>query len=149
MFDKILVQWIGGRSDGKQCFVKRINIKEGTLAPEKKVKVNWGKSKKLFEAVIMDNQCSPAIPVQPGSCTTNRTADKDVRFELGSPIYTVSTSFEHLNQHSSSEDTNCSDFYETITELRSEITTLNNAVEGLYQTPCSRGYSAAISRCTQ
>jgi hypothetical protein len=49
--------------------------KKGFLGTGKKAKVILKKSKKLFKTVIADNQRSPVIPVQPGSCTTHETAD--------------------------------------------------------------------------
>ena len=42
--DKILVQWMDGRSMGRTSFVKRTAIKEGTVAVAEKVEVAWGKA---------------------------------------------------------------------------------------------------------
>jgi hypothetical protein len=57
----------------------------------------WEKSKKPFEAGMVDNQHSPVIPVQPKSLTINRTANMAFCFELGSPIYPYYQSHAVLN----------------------------------------------------
>lgn len=50
---KILVHWTEGRFKGSTSLVKRSNVKEENLATGELVKVVWGKSKKMYEAVVL------------------------------------------------------------------------------------------------
>ena len=65
VIDKILVQWMDGRSVGGTSFVKRTAIKEGTVAVGEKVKVTWGKAKKCYIAEILSVGSTPTAPVAP------------------------------------------------------------------------------------
>ena len=49
---EIMVEWTSGKSTGKSSWIKRTDVKEGRIAIGDKVKVIWGKSKKLYEAVV-------------------------------------------------------------------------------------------------
>ena len=86
MSDKVMVEWIGERSKGKRPLVKCSDVKQGKVCNGEKVKVVWGKSKKLFGAIIVARECgflSPDIPQQKSA--TPPTATEDFSFELGSP----------------------------------------------------------------
>ena len=52
--EKILVQWSDGRWKGTTSFVKKSAVKKGTTAVEEKVGVIWGKSKKTYNAQVLD-----------------------------------------------------------------------------------------------
>ena len=65
VMDKILVQWMDGRSMGRTSFVKRTAIKEGTVAVDEKVKVTWRETKKCFNAEILSVGSTPIAPVAP------------------------------------------------------------------------------------
>ena len=79
---KIMVEWTSGKSTGKRSWVKRTDVKEGRIVIGEKVKVIWGKSKKLYEAVVANAESilSPTIPIQRSS-----NDDEGFLFELGSP----------------------------------------------------------------
>ena len=53
--DKIAVKWTEGRSKGTTSVVKRSAIKSGTIAVGNKVSVVWGKSKKTYNAEVVDD----------------------------------------------------------------------------------------------
>jgi hypothetical protein len=65
MSGKIMVEWIGERSAGKRSLVKHSDIKQGTVTVGEKVKAAWGKSRKLFDAIIVadDSFTIPMIPI--------------------------------------------------------------------------------------
>lgn len=52
--DKVLVQWTVGRLRGTTSLVKRSAIKEGTVVPGEEVKFAWGKSKKSYNAEVLN-----------------------------------------------------------------------------------------------
>ena len=52
--EKLLVRWSDGRSKGTTSLVKRSTIKKGTIAVGEKVVVVWGKTKRTFNAEIVD-----------------------------------------------------------------------------------------------
>ena len=53
--DKIVVKWTEGRSQGTTSAVKRSAIKSGTITVGSKVSVVWGKSKKTYNAEVVDD----------------------------------------------------------------------------------------------
>ena len=65
--EKILVQWSDGRSKGTTPLIKRNAVKKGTIAVAKSVIITWGKSKKTYNAQVLDigvGVCSPPSPQQ-------------------------------------------------------------------------------------
>lgn len=94
---------MGERSAGKRSLVKHSDIKQGTVTVGETVKVAWGKSRKLFGAIIVaDNSfMSPMIPIQMSNRSTGSTTTStdDFQFELGSPgAVTRQTSPEKVPQ---------------------------------------------------
>ena len=80
--EKILVQWSDGRWKGTTSFVKKSAVKKGTIAVGEKVGVTWGKSKKTYNAQVLDicsGIRSPDIPRQDANDEVPFT------FELASP----------------------------------------------------------------
>ena len=63
--EKLLVRWSDGRSKGTTSLVKRSAIKNGTIAVGEKVMVAWGKTKRTFNAEIID--------VNGGVCSAENT----------------------------------------------------------------------------
>ena len=62
--DKIVVKWTEGRSKGATSLVKRSAIKGGTIAVGEKVSVVWGKSKKTYNAEVVDDGSGFDVPRQ-------------------------------------------------------------------------------------
>ena len=79
---KILVEWIQGRSKGTTSWLKRDNVKDGRIAIGEKVKVVWGKSKKLHDAIVKDDGTIAPIASIAGIGTEHQSG---ISFELGSP----------------------------------------------------------------
>ena len=80
------MEWIGERLKGKRLLVKCSDVKQRKVCNGEKVKVVWGKSTKLFNAIIVARECrilSPDIPQQKSAMPP--TATEDFGFELGSP----------------------------------------------------------------
>ena len=80
--EKILVQWSDGRWKGTTSFVKKSAVKKGTIAVGDKVGVIWGKSKKTYNAQVLDicsGIRSPDIPRQ------DANDEEPFTFELASP----------------------------------------------------------------
>ena len=63
-------------------WVKWKDVK-GQLKPGETVKVIWGKSKKLHEAIIQE---SPLSPIAPNQVPTSRAMIEDFSFDLSSPF---------------------------------------------------------------
>ena len=68
--NKILVWWSDGRSKGTTLFVKKSTVKEGTVAMGEKVKVAWGKTKKLCNAEVLSVGSTPPAPATPRASAT-------------------------------------------------------------------------------
>ena len=108
---KVLVKWTQGRSKGTTSWVKSKDVK-GQLKPGETVKVIWGKSKKLHEAVI---QQSPLSPIVPNQAPTSRIVNEDFSFDLGSP-FSIASSNEPAT--TVTQQSQSSDFYKILTKLR-------------------------------
>ena len=61
--NKILVEWMDGRSKGKMLWVNRSSVKGGTPTTGEKVRVIWRKSKKTYAAIVRESESvlSPTI----------------------------------------------------------------------------------------
>ena len=101
---KVLVKWTQGRSKGTTSWVKSKDVK-GQFKPGETVKVIWGKSKKLHEAVIQE---SPLSPIVPNQAPTSRIVNEDFSFDLGSPFSIASPNepATTVTQQSQSSDFN-------------------------------------------
>ena len=119
---KILVEWIQGRSKGTTSWLKHDNVKDGRIAIGEKVKVVWGKSKKLHDAIVKDDgTISPSIPIQApiasiaGIGTEHQSG---ISFELGSPSSIPDNEFRSPLPVVQSFSTDvASKFFERIEEL--------------------------------
>ena len=98
-----------GRSKGTTSWVKSKDVK-GQLNPGKTVKVIWGKSKKLHEAVI---QGSPLSPIVPNQAPSSRIGNEDFSFDLGSPFSTASS----IEPVTVTQQSQSSDFNKILTRL--------------------------------
>ena len=58
------MKWTEGRSKGATSLVKRSAIKSGTIAIGEKVSVVWGKSKKTYNAKVVDDGSGFDVPQQ-------------------------------------------------------------------------------------
>lgn len=56
------MQWSDGKSAGTTSVVKRSAVKKGTISIGKKVSVAWGKSKKTYNAVVIDDSSGFVSP---------------------------------------------------------------------------------------
>ena len=79
---EVLVKWTQRRSKGTTSWVKLKDVK-GQLSPGETVKVFWGKSKKLHEAVI---QGIPLSPIVPNQAPSSRIVNEDFSFDLSLPF---------------------------------------------------------------
>ena len=80
---KIQVEWMEGRSKGTHSWIKRSDVKEGRIATGERVKVIWGKSKKVHAAIVKDDGLmSPTIPTQQWA---DPQPEIGISFNLGSP----------------------------------------------------------------
>ena len=80
--EKILVQWSDGRWKGTTSFVKKSAVKKGAIAVGEKVGVTWGKSKKTYNAQVLEicsGIRSPDVPRQ------DANDEEPFTFELASP----------------------------------------------------------------
>ena len=77
--DKILVRWSDERSKGTTLFVKKSTVKEGKVAVGEKVKVVWGKTKKLYNAEVLSVGSTPPAPATPRAPATE---EEPFTFEL-------------------------------------------------------------------
>ena len=89
--EKILVKWCYGRSSGRISLVNRTAVEEGTITIGQKVMVVWGKSKKAYEAEVIN--VSGAQTPAPCTCTTSRT--KEVYFSTSTFRSLDFTSYIH------------------------------------------------------
>ncbi len=80
---KILVEWTQGRSKGTTSWLKRATVKDGRIAVGEQVKVAWGKSKKLHDAIVKDDGTVPPSVQAPTSVTKRNQAE--IELDLGSP----------------------------------------------------------------
>lgn len=117
--EKILVQWSEGRSKGTTSLVKKSAVKKGTIAVGKKVMVAWGKSKKTYNAEVIDTGvgvCSPPTPQQDTS-----TDDEPLVFELAAPAsQTQAVDFPSQSQpmlHRRQEDAQLQAFLDKLDDL--------------------------------
>ena len=78
--EKIIVQWSDGKSSGTTSVVKRSAVKKGTISVGKKVSVTWGKSKKTYNAVIIDDGSGF---VSPRERRTTSEEEDPMTMELG------------------------------------------------------------------
>ena len=62
--EKIVVKWTEGRSKGATSLVKRSAIKGEAIAIEENVSVVWRKSKKTYNAEVVDDGSSFNVPRQ-------------------------------------------------------------------------------------
>ena len=72
------MKWTEGRSKGATSLVKRSAIKGGAIAIGEKVSVLWGKSKKTYNAEVVDDGSSFNVPRQ----ATRGTAGEDETLTL-------------------------------------------------------------------
>ena len=137
MASKIMVEWIEGRAAGKRSYVTRNSIKEGTVAPGKTVSMIWGKSRRVYDAIIVEDMLtSPEIPVQSTSSRAKDTAEDDFLFEMGSPI---ATSEPKERQH------NCTQSEAIIQKLIDMVSDLKDTASDLRDTT-ERHYSRLLAR---
>ena len=129
-----MVEWISGCAAGKRSLVKRSSVKEGNIAAGVKVKLSWGKSKKLFEAVIVGSDMSPSIPVQSSKRShPSATTEENFTFELASPASIRQESpelFSPVKQNS--DGFRFDDFMRAFTNLEDAITAVKDATDGAY-----------------
>ena len=78
--EKILVQWSDGRSKGTTSLIKRSAVKKGTIAVGENVIVTWGKSKKTYNAQVLDVGVGVRYPPSPQQDT-----DDPLAFDLVAP----------------------------------------------------------------
>ena len=78
--EKILVQWSDGRSKGTTSLIKRSAVKKGTIAVGENVIVTWGKSKKTYNAQVLDVGVGVRSPPSPQQDT-----DDPLAFDLVAP----------------------------------------------------------------
>ena len=52
--EKILVKWCDGRSKGTTSFIKRSAVKDGTISVGERVIVVWGKTKRSYNAEVVN-----------------------------------------------------------------------------------------------
>ena len=71
----------GGRMDSLRTTlsVKKSTVKEGTVAMGEKVKVAWGKTKKLYNAEVLSISSTPPAPATPRASATE---EEPFTFEL-------------------------------------------------------------------
>ena len=62
--EKIVVKWTEGRSKGTTSVVKRSAVKSEAIAVGEKVSIVWGKSKKVYNAEVVDDGSSFEVPQQ-------------------------------------------------------------------------------------
>jgi hypothetical protein len=80
---KIRVQWTEGRSKGSTSVVKKNDVKVGSIHVGSTVKIVWGKSKKKYEAIILEDlDISPSIPTQR---QRRHNCSDEFSIEVGSP----------------------------------------------------------------
>lgn len=78
--DKILVRWCDGKSKGTTSFIKKSAVRKGNVAVGRKVVVEWGKSKKMYNAEVM-SVSNVQVPA-----TVSRIEEKELfTFELAAP----------------------------------------------------------------
>ena len=80
---KILVKWMQGRSKGTTSWLKHANVKDGLIVVGEQVKVVWGKSKKLHDAIVKDDGTVPPSVQAPTSVTKRNQAE--IELDLVSP----------------------------------------------------------------
>ena len=86
--EKILVRWSDGKSKGTTSLVRKSAVKKGTIVVGEKVVVSWGKSKKNFNAEVIDVNGAQA-PASPA--TTRNEPEEQFTFELAAPAPSTST----------------------------------------------------------
>ena len=79
--DKIVVRWTEGRSKGTTSVVKRSAVKSRQISV-RKVSVQWGKAKKVYNAEVADDG-SVTAPQQ-----VNSSEEEPLVFELAEPAQT-------------------------------------------------------------
>ena len=80
---KIRVQWTEGRSKGSTSVVKKNDVKVGSIYVGSTGKIVWGKSKKKYEATILEDlDISPSIPTQR---QRRQHRSDEFSIEVGSP----------------------------------------------------------------
>ena len=84
---KILVEWTQGRPKGTTSWLKRANVKDGLITVGQKVKVVWGKSKKLHDVIVKDDGTVPPSVQAPTSVTKRNQAK--IELDFGSPVSSV------------------------------------------------------------
>ena len=78
--DKVLVRWTDGRSKETTSLVKRSAIREGMVAPGEQVKVAWGKSKKFYNAEVLNVGSDAPAPAT--HRRSSRNEEDTLTFEL-------------------------------------------------------------------
>ena len=81
--EKIVVKWTEGRSKGTTSVVKRSAVKSEAIAVGEKVSVVWGKSKKVYNAEVVDDGSSFEVPQQ--ATRTAAEEDEPLAMELADP----------------------------------------------------------------
>jgi len=81
--EKIVIKWTERRSSGSTTVVKRSTIKSGVIGVGEKVSIVWGKSKKAYNAEVVDDGSSFGVPHQP--IRTVAEKDEPLALELVDP----------------------------------------------------------------
>ena len=114
--EKILVQWSDGRSQGTTSLVKKSAVKKGTIAVGKKVMVAWGKSKKTYNAEVIDIDVGVRCPPTPQRDTG--TEDPFV-FEVAAPATQTQSSQSQAMLHQ--EDAGVRAFLDKLDDLADAV----------------------------
>ena len=127
--DKVLVQWTVGRLRGTTSLVKRSAIKEGTVVPGEEVKFAWGKSKKSYNAEVLNVSSDTSVSAtHKGS---SRSEEKRFSLELVAAVPRMSA--EIWWSQESSQAAGCRD-QQQMTQLSTileKLDCLANAVSGV------------------
>ena len=77
------MKWTDGRLKGATSVVKRSAVKSGTIAVGENVCVVWGKSKKSYNAEVVDDGSTFQVPNEPRGIAAE--VKKPFHFELVKP----------------------------------------------------------------
>ena len=77
------MKWTDGRSKGATSVVKRSAVKSGMIAVGEKVCVVWGKSKKSYNAEVVDDGSTFQVPNEPRGIAAE--VEEPFHFELVEP----------------------------------------------------------------
>ena len=90
------MKWTDGRSKGATSVVKRSAVKSGTIAVGENVCVVWGKSKKSYNAEVVDDGSTFQVPNKPRGIAAE--VKEPFHFELVEPAPPEVRSFPHQHR---------------------------------------------------